>query len=275
VRLWPWVTAFTAASAGTLVYGSLVAANQMVVERKTLRLPRWPKHLSGYRIGLLADLHVRDRYTVALTQRAVEAVLWEAPDTYVIAGDFVGYYKPEVPWLLEEALESFRRSGNPVLGVPGNHDYWSGNPTLLAPVLDGLGIRLLRNEVVSHDGIVWAGIDSYNALHSDPFTTMAKAHQAVDDGQPVVAIWHEPDAVEFLPEGASLMLSGHSHGGQFRLPWGWTPMHTRGGEKYVEGFYPDAPTPVYVSRGLGTTGPPSRLGVLPEVTILTLDSSGF
>lgn len=79
--------------------------------------------------------------------------------------------------------------------------------------------------------------------------------------------------VDQLPIEASLMLSGHSHGGQFISPWGWAPMKTRGGKKYVRGFYPDAPTPIYVSRGLGTTGPPSRLFCPPEVTILTLTSS--
>jgi predicted MPP superfamily phosphohydrolase len=49
-------------------------------------------------------------------------------------------------------------------------------------------------------------------------------------------------------------------------------MHTKNGEKYVRGYFPNAPTPLYVNRGLGTTGPPSRLNCMPEVTILTLDS---
>jgi predicted MPP superfamily phosphohydrolase len=262
------VTGFAAASSATLIYGSLKVANQLILEKHSLSLPKWPKHLAGYRIGLLADLHLRDKYSVELCQRAVDMALAEAPDIYIIPGDFVSWWKPESAWLLEEVLAPFREMGDRCIGVPGNHDYWSGDPSILKPILNELGIDLLRNEVLSRDGITWAGIDSANALAADPFTTMLSAQGS----QPIVALWHEPDPVDFLPEGAALMLSGHSHGGQFRFPWGWTPMHTRNGEKYVHGFFPDAPTPLYVSRGIGTTGPPSRLGALPEVSVLTLES---
>lgn len=254
----------------TLVYGAVGEANKLVLERRTLRLPRWPKNKSGYRIGFLADLHLRDRYSVALAKRAVEAVIAEKPDIYVIAGDFVAFYTADSPSQLEQALAPLSEFSGRVLAVPGNHDYWEGDPRLLKPVLDELGITLLRNEVVEVDGICWVGVDSFNAFAGDPYSTMAQA----DPDLPKIVLWHEPDAVEHLPEGAALMLSGHSHGGQFRFPWGWTPMHTKGGEKYVEGFYPDAPTPLYVSRGIGTTGPPSRLGVLPEVAVLTLEEDG-
>lgn len=266
MRWWPWITGFTAACAATLVYGAVGEANRLRLERRTVHLKHWPKTLSGYRIGLLADLHLRDRYSVRLSKWAVEALVHEQPDFVVIAGDFVGSWKPESAWLLGEVLTPLKDFRGRVIGVPGNHDYWDGDPRLLKPVLDELGILLLRNEIYRFDGITWVGIDSANALSADPFSTMAE----VWDEHPVIVVWHEPDAVDWLPRGADLMLSGHSHGGQFRFPWGWTPMHTYGGEKYVEGFYPNAPTPIYVSRGLGTTGPPSRLGVLPEVTVLTL-----
>ena len=76
--------------------------------------------------------------------------------------------------------------------------------------------------------------------------------------------------VDLLPTGCILQLSGHSHGGQFTFPGGFTPMHTKLGEKYVRGFYPEASTPIYVSKGIGTTFLPSRLNCAPEVSILTL-----
>jgi hypothetical protein len=136
-------------------------------------------------------------------------------------------------------------------------------------VLEELGIKLLRNEIYHLDGIAWVGIDSAIALASDPFSAMG----AIEAEETAVVIWHEPDFVEMLPEGAALMLAGHSHGGQFRFPWGWTPMTTTFGKKYVEGYFPKAPTPLYVTRGIGTTGPPSRLGVLPEISILTLENA--
>ncbi len=137
----------------------------------------------------------------------------------------------------------------------------------MQPVLDEFNIRLLRNDVWHHDGIAWVGIDSMNAGKADPFKALWRLKRL-----PAIVLWHEPDMVRFLPEGPSLMLSGHSHGGQYRWPWGSAPMHTVNGKRYVHGFYPKAPTPLYVTRGIGTTGPPSRFLCPPEVSVLTLRS---
>lgn len=258
-----------ATSAATLVYGALVESRRLVIEEITLQLPTWPERLDGFKIALLADLHLRDAYSLELAQRAVEAALDASPDFVALAGDYVGYWKQESPWLLGAALEPLMLMEGRVVAVPGNHDYWSGDASLLRPVFDELNIKLLRNEVWSKAGISWVGVDSANAGRAEPFTPMTEALLGAD---PIVCLWHEPDMVDYLPAGASLMLSGHSHGGQFTFPWGWTPMHTKNGRKYVRGYFPAAPTPLYVTRGIGTTGPPSRLGCPPEVTTLTLRS---
>lgn len=262
---------FTAASTATLVYGALVESNRLKVEKRDLFLKGWPERLDGFRIALLADFHLRDKYSLELSKRAVAEALDAQPDFVCLAGDFVGYWKLDSPWMLGEALELLLLMNGNVVAVPGNHDYWSGDASLLGPILGELNIKLLRNEVWRKEGITWVGIDSANARRSDPFLPMAEARSGDD---PIVVLWHEPDVVDYLPAGASLMLSGHSHGGQFTFPWGWTPMHTKNGEKYVRGWFPNAPTPLYVSRGIGTTGPPSRLGCSPEVAILTLRCDG-
>lgn len=265
MKLWPWIGGAALGGLGWLVYGALVEANKLVLERRRLTLPRWPSSRNGYRIALLADFHVRDEYSVALGRRAVEMAIAESPDAIVIAGDFVGYWKLDSPWQLAEVLSPLR--DHFVVAVPGNHDYWSGDAGLLRPICEEYGIHLLRNEHLEHDGICWVGVDSANARRHDPVRAFPPP---VREGFPRIAVWHEPDFVDELPDGAALMLSGHSHGGQWQFPWGWTPMHTRGGEKFVDGFYPDARTPLYVSRGIGTTGPPARLGALAEVAILEL-----
>ncbi len=257
-----------AASAGLLVYGCLFAANRLVSERRTLRLRGWPTSLSGYRIAVLADLHIRDRYSVELGQRAVALALDENPDLVILPGDLIAYWKPDLPWRIEEVLEPLLLMRGSVIATPGNREYWMGDATLLAPILEALEIKFLNNDLWLHHGIQWAGIDSANRGTPDPAGVMNRTTQ----DHPVVAIWHEPDVVDQLPPGADLMISGHSHGGQFRAPWGWAPMKTKNGVKYLEGFFPDAPTPLYVSRGIGTTGPPSRLNCPPEVSILTLET---
>lgn len=265
-RALPWITAAAVGGLGWLVYGSLVEANKLVVERRRLRLPLWPAGRDGYRIALLADLHLRDRYSIELAQRAVELALADDPDAVVIAGDVVSYWKLESPWHIEAVLGMLEPMRGRVIAVPGNHDYWNGDATLLQPILEELGIVLLRNQSVEIGGIRWVGVDSANEGYADPITAFTE----VPFDEPTIAVWHEPDFVDMLPPGAALMLSGHSHGGQWRFPWGWTPMHTEGGTRYVDGFYPNASTPVYVSRGIGTTGPPARLGALAEVAILEL-----
>ncbi|MCX7799764.1 MAG: metallophosphoesterase [Fimbriimonadales bacterium] len=255
------------ASAATLLYGMLVEAERLVLEKPVLRLPRWPERLSGFRVGLIADCHLRDRHTVGLTRRAVRAVLGEGPDVVVLAGDLIAYWRPDVPWLVEEALQDLLPVAEDVIAIAGNHEYWGGGgPELMRRILETLGFRFLVNELLWHKGVAWLGIDSANAGRPEP----ERLFSDLQPGEAAVALWHEPDCADLLPDGAALMLSGHSHGGQFTFPWGWTPMHTRNGEKYVRGFHPEAPTPVYVSRGLGTTGYPSRLGCPPEATVLTL-----
>src|SRR5205807_4441495 len=99
-------------------------------------------------------------------------------------------------------------------------------------ICEELGIRLLRNEAHLQDGIRWLGIDSLNARRSDPIKAISGLRSRLsdsDDIRPSIAIWHEPDAVKFLPPICDLMLSGHSHGGQFVLPGGFAPMKTRNG----------------------------------------------
>jgi uncharacterized protein len=256
------------ASAAMLTYGILYEANHLVVERRTLRLRGWKRSLNGFKIALLTDFHLRDSYSVALSKRAVAAALDEEPDMVVLGGDLVAYWKPTSENMLAEVLEPLLLMNGNVVAIPGNREYECGSADQLLPVLDALNIRLLRNESWHHAGIDWIGIDSANMGMANPF----QALEGVGDG-PAIVLWHEPDVVECLPFEADLMLSGHSHGGQFRFPGGFTPMTSRNGKKYLSGFFPDAKVPLYVSRGIGTTGPPSRFNCPPEVSILELVSA--
>lgn len=252
--------------AGALLYGALFETDRLKIEKRTLRLPRWPRSLDGYKVALLADAHVRDLPSVLMAQKAVEYALMSEPDLIVIPGDTIAYWKKGVLELVEAAYSGLKLMHGKVIAVPGNHDYYAGDAEWLDPLFADLGVRLLRNEVARIDGINWVGVDSEIAGQADPYSAIMKA----DPQDPIVVVWHEPDMVDTLPWGPELMLSGHSHGGQFITPWGWAPTGSRLGRKYMRGFYPHAPVPLYVSRGIGTTGPPARLFCPAEVSILTL-----
>jgi predicted MPP superfamily phosphohydrolase len=253
------------AGIGMFAYGYLVGRHQLTLERRVLRLPGLPERLDGFRIAVLADLHIHDVESAELSARAVALALAEDPDVVVIVGDFVQHWSPSVPKLLGDVLEPLLLMNGAVVAVPGNHDYDDGDASLLEPICDVLNIKLLRNAAWDHLGISWVGVDSYSAGKSDAALAMSQRGE-----EPCIAIWHEPDAADILPEGALLQISGHSHGGQFVLPGGITPKRTFMGRKYFSGFYPHAKTPVYVSRGIGTTFLPSRFNCPPEVSLLTL-----
>ena len=87
-----------------LLYGALFETGKLRRERKTLELSGWPSSHGGYRIGLVADSHIRDAETVALTRSALEFLVEEKPDMIAFAGDLIAYWKPGVEDLVREAL---------------------------------------------------------------------------------------------------------------------------------------------------------------------------
>ena len=228
----------------------------------------WPDRLNGFKIAVLADLHLKDRNSLDLAKRAVALVVDEQPDVIVLAGDIIDHWTPTTPVLVGAALSPLSHTKAKVLACLGNRDYDGGDPHLLKLRLDELGIRLLRNASWVHEGITWVGIDSAKAGDVDKVKSFAGVKS-----DPDVVLWHEPDVVGMLPRRCALQISGHSHGGQFVFPFGITPMHTTLGERYVKGFFEETPTPLYVSRGIGTTFLPSRLNCPPEVSLLELHSA--
>ncbi len=254
--------------AGVFAYGALFEARRLVVEKRVLRLPLWPAKLNGYKIAVLADLHVKDHNSLDLAKRAVALALEQEPDVIVLAGDIIDHWTPTTPFLVGRALDALDHIKPKVFACLGNRDYSNGDPHLLKLMLDEMGIKLLRNQSVVHDKVTWVGIDSAKAGDVD----MVKAFDGVS-ANPIIVLWHEPDLVGTLPRRCALQISGHSHGGQFVFPFGYTPMHTSYGEKYVKGFYESTSTPLYVSRGIGTTFLPSRLNCAPEVSLLELQKA--
>ncbi len=257
-----------AVGSGMLVYGGLVEARRLRREHHVLRLPRWPASHYGYRIGFLADLHLDKPDHCRMAREASEWLAEQGPDVVVLGGDVVHYAEPHRADAVAEALAPLVRFKGRAFGVWGNHDRCHGEPDFLLPVLERCGIRVLVNELTVHDGINWIGVDTAIYGRSDPYSPILDS----DPSLPTVVVWHECDMADHLPRGPELMLAGHSHGGQFILPGGVAPMAPVYGSKYLRGYYPDLAVPLYVTRGVAATGPPSRFLCPPEVSVLTLVS---
>ncbi|MCA9862761.1 MAG: metallophosphoesterase [Thermomicrobiales bacterium] len=216
----------------------------------------------------MTDTHVGPTVGIADLDRAMQLVMDEAPDLLLLGGDYVSEsprYLPETAHVLGSSTGDLPLGA---LAVFGNHDYSNDAPRM-ERLLAGHGVRVLRNEAVRVPGSpLWiAGID--DAMLSVPDVAGTFAQTPTD--APVVALWHEPDgADEVARHGAVLQLSGHSHGGQVRLPVIGHVAAPSGGRRYVSGLYNASGMPVYTSHGVGAYRPPLRYRCAPEVTLISL-----
>ncbi|MBX3095238.1 MAG: metallophosphoesterase [Fimbriimonadaceae bacterium] len=263
---------FLQGAGGVLLAGAGLAwwekgeAHRLTVERSTLALPRWSA--DGFRIAFLTDNHLSSDVAVDRAIRALNLAQTEKPHAIVIGGDTIDNHTRQTKGFIDRYFAAVKESGIPAFITLGNHDYWTfDTQTVIGYLCGDKTIRPLRNQTVEVDGVLLHGIDD-GIAGRDKHNRLAARHD-----KNVVAIFHEPDFVDRIDVRASLMLAGHSHGGQIRLPY-MSPMRLpRGAKQYIQGFFPSAPVPLYVSRGVGTSGPDIRTFCPPEVTILTLNSA--
>lgn len=242
-----------------------------VLERITLALPAGASALSGLRIGFITDIHAGPFIDGDDVRRMADLVGAGSPDLVLLGGDFVSESPRHLGGVMPVLGELCRNSPLGGIAVLGNHDIFVSAPRVTAS-LEGQGIRVLRNEAAEirwNGGIFWVvGIDE--TLHGHPLPD--QAFSAVPVGAAALALWHEPEfAGQAAERGAFAQLSGHTHGGQMRVPGlrpAWLPRH---GRKNIIGINLVGGMPVYTSRGAGVYRPPFRLNCPPEVTLVTLD----
>jgi predicted MPP superfamily phosphohydrolase len=242
------------------------------LERIDLPLPTRHNQLAGLRIGFVADVHVGPYISVDEAARALALIAQERPDLVLLGGDYVSAsprYAEPVAEVLGELVRGVPLGGYAVLG---NHDAGErGRAEKVTAALEAEGIPVLRNAATAIEtgrGELWiAGVDEAIMARADPEKTFSR----IPTDAAVLALWHEPDyAGRTAALGAFAQLSGHSHGGQVRLPGIGPLVLPEGGRRYVMGFNYVRGMPVYTSRGVGVFLPPFRLNCPPEVTLVTL-----
>ncbi len=169
------------------------------------------------------------------------------------------------------AVLSELRARDGVFAVLGNHDYFGEGEPMISMLREGT-VTVLRNEhrTISRgdDRLVVAGVDDTYTRRAD----IARALRGREPGLPVVALAHDPQLFTELARcGAALVLSGHTHWGQLALPFVAERVNlSRLSYRYHAGLYSSGASTLYINPGLGTTGPPVRLGAPPEITVLRL-----
>jgi uncharacterized protein len=255
--------------AAEIGYAARIGPRRVFIEERPIRLQRLPAAFEGFRIALFSDLHLYPFTTIHVIQEAVNLANSFRPDLVVLAGDFV-WRSVEAAFDLVPVLSQL----NPAKGtfaVLGNHDHRKG-PEVVAKALAEAGVQLLRNRGITiqigRDSIYLAGIDSVAGGAPSPAAAFANKRGNLTS---IVTV-HEPDYIRDLAPRfpVDLQLSGHSHGGQVRLPVVGALILPAWGEIYDMGLYQVGNTQLYTTRGIGTIGVNARFNCPPEVTAITL-----
>ncbi len=255
--------------AGLAVYAALVEPRWLQVRRKRVHIRSMSPDLEGLRIGLLSDLHLRAGRGMGVVERAIAVLEKERPELIAITGDLA-----EDEEGLAAALGAVSRLRAPlgVYVVPGNHDHRTGIEVWRRAVAEREVLRDLTNRYVILDRndvrVCIGGLD--DDMEGQPRLTLPPPSSR----DLTVVLAHSPDQAERCRrayDAVDLILSGHTHGGQVRLPGVGAPVSSaRHPELYEDGLRRRPWTQVYTSRGLGTTHLPVRFLSRPEVTLLEL-----
>jgi uncharacterized protein len=225
--------------------------------------------LDGYRIVHLSDLHIGAFTPSWWGRRWIERANSEKADAIAVTGDLVTSGVAFHEQIAELVGDLRARDG--VFCAMGNHDYFGEGEPLIS-LIRARGPKVLRNEGVLVDR---DGARLYITAIDDTWTRRADIDLALREQPPNVAtvmLAHDPDKFpQIAKRGVDLVLSGHTHGGQIAVPFlaRWINASKLAHHFHI-GVYKDGDSTLYVHPGLGTTGPPIRLGVAPAVVVLTL-----
>jgi predicted MPP superfamily phosphohydrolase len=232
--------------------------------------------MEGFTIALLSDFHFDPIFSVHPLKTAIDMVNQLRPDLIVLTGDFVS-----VPWFGDHAkgasaaepcarLLRNLRAPHGLWAVMGNHDVLT-DANRITSSLRAEGIQVLVNQSVAIENggaRFWlGGVDDVLGGTADLDATL----RPVSADEAFVLLVHEPDYADYVARyPVDLQLSGHSHGGQVRLPF-LPPLYLPAmARKYIWGLYQIGNLALYTNAGLGTVGVPARFYCPPEITLLTL-----
>ena len=277
---------------GTMIWGIAKTAYDFKIHRPGIRFSNLPKAFHGLKIVQLSDIHTGSLQGDHQLQKAIDLVMAEQPDVIFFTGDIVNNRTNEAfPYI---PILSQLSAPMGVYSILGNHDYgdyeqWADaeakqeNMREMYELHQKLGWRLLLNEHVAleKDGekIGLLGIENWGAnLNFKKYGDLAKAHKDTEELPFKILLSHDPShynaQVKDLYKDIDLTLSGHTHGFQFgvEIPgFKWSP------SQYIypqwAGLYPNGKQYLYVNRGLGCLGYMGRIGIRPEITVITLLNS--
>ncbi len=254
--------------ASTGIYPFLEAKWCRLVRRR-ITLPNLPQAFRGMTLALISDIHHGPFVPLAYVRDIVEIANSLEPDLVLLTGDYVSRH----PRYIEPAIEALGKLRAHIgrFAVLGNHDHWESAPATRHALAD-VGISLIDNTGLWIDR---QGERLRVCGVGDLWTDRQDSQSALEDAttqDAVIMLSHNPDYAEALRDPrVGLILSGHTHGGQVVIPGFGAPIvPSRFGQKYLHGLVQAPSCQVFVTRGVGTVGPPIRFLCRPEIVKITL-----
>ncbi|MGW7494305.1 metallophosphoesterase [Streptomyces luteogriseus] len=258
--------AAAAAAVGTVGYGTYGVLRGPKVKRVTVPLAKLPRAAHGYRIAVVSDVHLGPVLGRGFAQKVVDTINATQPDLIAVVGDLVDGSVKDLGPAAAPLAQLRARHGS--YFVTGNHEYFSGAEQWVEEVRR-LGIDPLENARREMPYFDLAGVNDVAGEDEGQGPDFAKALGDRDTARACVLLAHQPvqihDAVE---HGVDLQLSGHTHGGQL---WPGN-LIAAGANPTLAGLDRYGDTQLYVSRGAGAWGPPTRVGAPSDITVIELAS---
>jgi len=257
------------ASVAVLGWGAARGRHVFELSEVPVRIPGLPRALDGYTIVQISDLHAGVHLAEHDLDAGLALVRQARPDLVVVTGDIVDLDPKVAPYIGRKLADLPARDG--VAAILGNHEYYAGAGAV-AGAIRAAGVDLLINEgrlLRGRDGGGFAllGVDDrWSRRYGGAGAQLDHALAMVPPDAPRILLSHQPPTIDLWAGRVALQLSGHTHGGQINPGFRPADLFFR----YVAGAYAVRGTTLYVNRGFGTVGPPSRVGAPPEVTRIVL-----
>lgn len=264
-----WLRRMAVLGAGVGLYAWRIEPHWVEWKRRSLAVPNLPPDWEGRSLIQLSDIHAGPFVDDAFLVENFSRVARENPDLVFYTGDFVSRGWTLSDERLISVYQSAPKGRMGTFGVLGNHDYgrnWSDGPLAnrLTQVLESVGIQLLRNETVNREGLRIHGVDDLWGLRFDVEST----RENIVSDQPHLVLCHNPDVADLPVWGdhPCWIFSGHTHGGQCRVPWLTSMILPVQNTRYRAGeFSVGFGRRLYVNRGLGHLLR-LRFAARPEIT---------
>jgi len=255
-----------------LYYICFVIPSRLDVNEYEFEVPFWTEELSNLKIVFFSDTHTDGFFgRVSRLEKVIDTINAQNPDIVFYGGDMLRA-KISSSLKVEDVTDVFKRL-NPKYGtycVYGNHDWYFG-PTKIKNAFKGTNIIFLENRnlrIQTEYGPFWI---AFLADYTTRFIDYNATFRGIPENAPCIALSHSPDAIVNAPKKFSIMLSGHTHGGQIKLPFfGFLIVPSDYGQKFALGFIEFNGKYVYTTNGVGTAMIPARFPYNPEICVIKL-----